>query len=81
MSAHARQFAAAARQYDNACDCCDHAHLPEPEPDPIEPEPYRDRCREWAGVESSSGLAERNASERARLARLWGDEFFQEMPF
>jgi len=45
--------AAAAAQYDNACDCCE----PAPRgvaPEPIEREPYADRAREWAGVESCS---------------------------
>lgn len=59
--------AAAARAYDDACDCCDHGPIRAPE---IEREPSRDTYREWAGVES-----------RPRPRRFIPSNWFEGCPF
>lgn len=79
MSARfARQFAAAAAQHDNACDCCDHGPRPSA-PEPIERAPEPDAAREWAGAESRSLLLDGRA-EVARLNRLLGADWMEELP-
>ena len=44
------QLAAAQAVHDAQCDCCDHG--PRERAPAMEREPYADKAREWAGVET-----------------------------
>ena len=71
MGKYARQLAAAARQYESECDCCDHEIADAPESEPVI---HADAEREWAGMDRGNAVDESLAEVR-RLNRLLGPDW------